>query len=369
MRIAILGLGMVAMADALALAVHHDVTVTGPVPDRIDAIRRGEFGLTDPALAVHLAERRLALTATLDTAAAVERADMVILAMPLPVDPVTGRIDTTEIDSRIDFVLARAPQVPVVIRSAVPMGFAARQRRAHPGATLIVAPEQLREGTPLSDRLNQPAVIVGDRGPLGAWIGEILAARPDGSRCPVRQMGAAEAEAVKHMAQAVLAARVAFFNELDSYALAHDLDARQIIAGVVADPRIGAGTANPCFGYAARVLPRSAATLAEALADVPICVLPGLEGAADRRIGLIADRIAAEGARRVGLVGGPAPGPMARLAGALADRGLTVAALAPDGSGAPDTDCDLIVAQRMTPALAACGGRVFCRDIFAGPPG
>lgn len=369
MKIAILGLGHVALSDALALGRSHDVVMTGPVPARVEAIARGDFPLSDPQLADYVATHRPRVRATLDIDEALAGAGMVFLSMPMSIDPGTGHIATAEIDSRLERALAARPGVPLVIRSAVPFGFCKALLARHPGAPLVYAPEFLREGAPLSDLLAADFVIVGNRGPVGARVGRVLAQASMHANVQIRQMGMPEAEAVKHFAQAIVAARVGYFNELDSYALNHGLDARQIINGVCLDPRVGDHANNPCFGHGGRSAAISLSQMALLSDHAHLNILPAITRAADARVDFLAGQIMARNPQRIVLIGGGA-----LQVGALGQLGRRLQAIGADLESLDDgetplderaANCDVIISQRMTRELAALGmARVFSRDHF-----
>ncbi|MCC5983053.1 MAG: hypothetical protein JJU42_01700 [Rhodobacteraceae bacterium] len=369
MRIAIIGLGMVALADALVLARRHSVTMTGPVPDRVEAVNAGQFPLPDPGLNAHVAANALNIRATLDTRAALEGAQMVLISVPLRLDPARGTCDTTELETRIALAHRMCPAAPIVIRSAVPIGFTDRMRRALCTDSILCVPEFLREGAALADALAPRFLIVGERGPLGTMVGALFQQATDTPDLPLRLMGPSEAEAVKHFSQTWLAARVAYFNELDSYALSHGLNARQVIDGVCLDPRIGTYANNPCFGYGGNRLPRSTGHLCEVFGTVPAHVVPKLPAAGGARIALLASKVLERGARRIGIYHpegeAMALNPLAELRDRLAQAGADV--LVCDGARLDTlkSDCDLVIAQRMTPELRDIGDKVFSRDLYA----
>ncbi|MCA2012461.1 hypothetical protein LCM17_13265 [Cereibacter sphaeroides] len=367
MRITIIGLGLVAMSDALSLGRLHDVTVTGPVPDRIEAINRGEFPLQDPALAGYLAEHPVRVRATVNTIAALEQAELVLVASPLRQDPVTGQVDTIELESRIEFAHTMCPGVPIVIRSAVPIGFTARLQQRLDSQWLICAPEFRREGAALQDALHPARLVIGDRGRLGTRVGRVLASAALNPAVTLRQIGPSEAEAVRHAEQAYFAARVAYFNELDSYAMAHGLDARQVIDGVCLDPRIGRGANNPCFGFGGQLMSRSTRQLVDATASVPVHILPGIDEANAVRSSALAASVLQRAPRRVGMYRPGHSAPMTQLADRLRAAGTEI--LSWDGEPATldafKANCDVVIAQRAVPELADLGGKLFCRDHFA----
>lgn len=371
MRIAVIGLGFVALSDALALARKHDVVVTGPVPDRVEAINAGRFPLPDLTLEGYLAAHDLSLRATLDTAEALKGAELVLISSPLSQDRATGEYQTVELESRIELAHRSCPGVPIVIRSAVPMGFTNHMRAALNARSILVAPEFMRESQSLEDALDPKFLIVGDRGAMGARVAAVLQSSAQRPGVRVRLMGAAEAESVKHFSQAYLAARVAYFNELDSYALAKELNARQVIDGICLDPRIGTYANNPCFGFGGQRVPRSTAHLNTAFGDVPAHVLPTVARINNARIALLASQVMARAPRTIGVyIPGGATGsrdPLEALGKKLQSQGASIRTYSGDQSELAGfkAGCDMILAQRITPELADIRAKVFSRDLFA----
>lgn len=202
MKIAIIGLGCVATADALALARSHEVVMTGPVPDRVDAINQGEYGLEDPCLETYLASHSLDLKATLDTRAALANADMVFISSPLAADPDTGAVRLVELDSRIELANRLLPFTPIVVRSAVPVGYCEARRIALKGAKIVFAPEFSRTGHMLTDVLHPKFLIVGDEYALGAAVLAVLKSAAVDNDVPSRQLALMEAESLRNLADA-----------------------------------------------------------------------------------------------------------------------------------------------------------------------
>ncbi|MEZ5752600.1 MAG: hypothetical protein R3D60_11745 [Paracoccaceae bacterium] len=371
MRIAIIGLGYVAISDALALGRAHEVTVAGPLSDRVRAVNEGRYPLRDPELADYVARWPLSVRATTDVVQALDGAEMILVSTPLPHCPETRRFHTEELDTRIALAHALRPQVPIVIRSAVPIGYTARMRARLPEALLFYAPEFLREGHGLRDMLAPAQIVVGDRGIMGERIAALLASAALNDTAPRRLIGPGEAEAVKHFSQAYLAARVAYFNELDSYAMSHDLNARQVIDGVCLDPRIGGGSNNPCFGFGGQRLPRSTSHLTEAFGALNARVLPRLAEANEARLALLTAKVMERGALRVGVyrpTESAARDALHELGERLAREGTTIVPFV--GTGTADalaqfkSECDLVLTHRMTSALTDIAGKVFCRDLY-----
>ncbi len=371
MKIAIIGLGRVAMADALALSRTHQVVMTGPVPDRVDAINRGEFGLSDPGLSAYLAAHSLNLRAELETAKALEHADMVFISTPLSLDPETGVASLVELDTRIELAARRLPHAPIVVRSAVPVGYCEAKRVSLRGAKIVYAPEFCREGHMLSDILNPGFLIVGDRHALGRRVLEILKTAALRSDIPTRQMGLTEAELTRHLSVMFQAARVAYFNELDSYAMHHGLDARQIINGICLDPRIGAHSNNPCFGFGNQTLPLSAHMLDAHLDVSRTPIIAGLDRANVARVDMLTRQITGQGPAAVGFYipgdSGPVPEALSQIRTRLEAAGIRTCIQNGNTSTLAQfkIDCEMVIAQREAPELADIGRKVFTRDHFA----
>ncbi|WP_417587562.1 hypothetical protein [Pararhodobacter oceanensis] len=375
MRIAIIGLGYVALGDALGLARRHQVVLTGPVPDRVEAINAGDFPLGDPMLADYLARHQLDIRATLDTVQALEGAELVLISAPLAFSADGEDFCTKELESRIEFAFQRCPGVPIVLRSAVPIGFTAQMRARLGASALLYAPEFLRESHALQDTCAPKFLIVGDRGALGAKVAAVLQSAALRGGAEIKLMGASEAEAVKHFSQAYLAARVAFFNELDSYALSFGLNARQVIDGVCLDPRIGTYANNPCFGMGGQRVPRSTQHLNKVFGQVPSQVLPTVTGSNTSRISLLVSKVMERAPRTIGIynpkgVSG-ARDPLTLISEGLKAKGAEVREFTGDASADPEAlagfkaACDLVLAQRITPDLHDISAKVFSRDLFA----
>lgn len=370
MKIAIIGLGRVAMADALAFARTHEVVMTGPLPDRVDAINRGDYGLSDPGLTDYLATHSLNLRAELDTRTALEAADFVFISTPISQNPETGSTKLVELDTRIEFAAHHSPHAPIVVRSAVPVGYCEAQRVALKGAKIVYAPEFCREGHLLSDLLNPRFLIVGDRHALGRRVLELLKTAALNEDIPARQMGPTEAELTRHLSTLFQAARVSYFNELDSYALHHGLNARQIIDGISLDPRIGAIANNPCFGYWHQTLPLSTQMLGALLDESRTPIISCLDEAHSARVGLLAKQISAQCPAAVGIYlqreTDPLPEVLALLKARLEAAGIVTRIQAGENTALEQfkSECELVIAQRDAPALADIRAKVFTRDHY-----
>jgi UDPglucose 6-dehydrogenase len=373
MKIAIIGLGCVAMADALALARTHEVVMTGPLPDRVDDINRGIYGLNDPELAPYLAKYPLNLRAVLDTRAALANADMVFVAAPLSTQPETGDVRLVELDSRIEFAARCDAHAPIVVRSAVPIGYCEEKRAQLKGAKIVYAPEFSRDGHMLSDILYPNALIVGDRHALGKRVLDVLKTAALRADIPTRQMGLTEAELTRHLSTLFQATRVTCFNELDSYAMQHGLNARQIIDGVSLDPRIGAYANNPCFGYDRQTLPHGANMLSAHLDQARTPLLANLGKAGCARVAFLTGQIIQQAPAAVGFympdTSPPLSASIAQLKLRLEDSGIRTCLHDGDPAtlGQFKAECEIVISQRARAELADIQDKVFTRDHFARP--
>ena len=384
MKITVAGTGYVGLSLATLIATKHEVTALDIIPEKVTQINQRISPIQDEYIEKYFANKSLNLTATLDCRSALQNTDFIIISTPTDYDDTTNQFDTTSVEDIIKKTLAVNPQAAIVIKSTVPVGYTESIRKKYHHQNIFFSPEFLREGKALYDNLYPSRIVIGDSTPEAYRFGEVLqnCAKNDP---PILYMSSTEAEAVKLFANTYLALRIAYFNELDTYAEIKGLNTKNIIQGVSLDPRIGDFYNNPSFGYGGYCLPKDTKQLLSNYHDIPQNLIEAIVKANQTRKKHIANMIITKKPKTIGVyrlamkTGSDnfRASAVQDIINKLKNHNSKVIIFEPTLDVPTFNDCPvindfsqfsresgLILANRLDPALSKVKSKVYTRDLF-----